>query len=769
MSNSRHGFGKLKLKSNDESRYGRIVHSGFLSKKSKGKIWQQRFVVLWEDMALRFYEDESRSEGVIGKIKLKNVDEVRRLSPAQAKELNPSNPYFFSVFSNSLKKTWQFGCEDTPSLSKWVHILQSALTINSTKSGGVSSAHGDGVFNNTETEDFSVAHSMSSRASTVQSLSVDDSDAWTRPRRNRSVLSEKIDENHDYDVQDDVADDDDDGESPTLQSQQQAPQSSLPNADLDGDDDDAKDAEHGNTGVVNVEETLNRENRHIVFEGTLERKTNQKVLGKHLWETRYFKLSTHTLSIYTSDKTDIAESTIKLSSIIAINRSMKVDGSDLKDNRFDITTRDQTLNLRTESPVECQQWIHFLTLERKNHRKSIRTTLQSLESANMIKRRSNAVAPTQPPQQSRNSHQKSVTVDSKSIQRFKRNRTARFDDEDDEEDVDEDGDGDEHEEEEEEEDAGHAHAGDDTDIAGTNQKKDDAGTGTNGDNDDDDDGKLSLTAWAQNAKSSMGAKVDSTDSTDTAFNEQTNLKRGFDEHHNSNVAHLSPAASFQGFLIRHIGHGGNRNNSNKIGERIYFRLSDDTLEFSRVDETMSHEEDDDDHHQHLNALHSANILGTVSVEHIKAVRMLSDGGDDDFIIVFNESDSKTDWVLRTDKNQHGVAAEWVKILQRAQRDAKNVANTINKIGSDDDEDEDEGDSSDSEMTLSRTNRKKKGKKKKMVGSSIKALQQMINDETIEELEMARDHELKSLDNPLDLNGGNAHRNNSSTKCGCLCW
>merc|ERR1711933_576871 len=121
--------------------------------------------------------------------------------------------------------------------------------------------------------------------------------------------------------------------------------------------------------VLNVEETLNKENSDIVFEGVLERKTNQKVLGKHLWETRYFKLSTHSISIYINDKTNIAESIIKLSSIISVNRNTKNDGTDLKNNRFDTNTRDQILNLRTENQIVCQQWIHFLSLERKKHRK----------------------------------------------------------------------------------------------------------------------------------------------------------------------------------------------------------------------------------------------------------------------------------------------------------------------------------------------------------------------------------------------------------------
>ena len=86
---------KLKFKTQDESRYGKIVHAGFLNKKSKGKVWMRRYVVLWEDWALRFYETETRGS-VIGKIKLKNVNKVEKLSAAQCNELDTNNPHFFN-------------------------------------------------------------------------------------------------------------------------------------------------------------------------------------------------------------------------------------------------------------------------------------------------------------------------------------------------------------------------------------------------------------------------------------------------------------------------------------------------------------------------------------------------------------------------------------------------------------------------------------------------------------------------------------------------
>merc|ERR1712176_943650 len=375
--------------------------------------------------------------------------------------------------------------------------------------------------------------------------------------------------------------------------------------------------------------------------GSLERKTNQKVLGKHLWETRYFKLSTHSLSIYTNDRTNIAESIIKLSSIISVNRNTKNDGTDLKNNRFDINTRDQILNLRTENQIVCQQWIHFLSLERKKHRKSIRNGLESLESleSTSTKRRSHAT--TTPKKQNNN------TLDSKQnqnikapVRRFKRQRTSRADNNDD---------------------------NNDEDSTSSLKKKHSR--------------NLSMKSWATSVEQRHHDSI----SYDNQQNELEKQKTGL----------LTKTASFQGFLIRKIGH-----KNNKIGEKIYFRLSDDTLEFSKIDEIIRKDD--------INKIHSSNILGTISVEHIKSVKMVSDENDDQFVIVFNENESFTDWILKTERNDQGNAIKWVNVLQRAQKEAKEVAKTINKIKNngynntnddDDDDDSEEGDDdSDSQQT-----------------------------------------------------------------------
>jgi len=254
--------------------------------------------------------------------------------------------------------------------------------------------------------------------------------------------------------------------------------------------------------------------------------------------------------------------------------------------------------------------------------------------------------------------------------------------------------------------------------------------------------RLSIKSWAARLKADNGGS----DSPGTPYDEAKGT--------------LLKPASFEGFLIRKIGH-----NNNRIGEKFYFRLGHDTLEFSKVDATLSGKED-------ILEIHSANILGSISVEHIKSVAMVSEDNDEEFIIVRDERDSNTDWIMTTEKSEKGMAKQWVEVLEKARTEAQEIVTTIKQINSDDEEEEEEGDESDSEDgTAPKTKRKK-------LGGSIKALQKMINDETIQELETARNHELKNtrrLDNGFEIR---SLRNEESVEemkqprsrmCGCLCF
>jgi len=648
---------------------------------------------------LRFYEDEARGN-VLGKIKMKYVTEINRLDREQALELNPENPNFFSIMSTSLKKTWQFGCDQESRATEWVHVLRSALDVQKRKSNKKHHQQQQHGANNINSQ--SGRSRMDSVQSSIQTVSgqslsaagilqIDES--FSR-RRSKPVLGR-----------------------PTI------------------DEDHAVDDQGG------IEERLIEENSKCVFEGSLERKTNQKVLGRSLWEQRYFKLSTHSLSIYVNEHANIAESVIMLSSMISVNRNTKSDGTDLKDNRFDITTRDhQVINLRTENPIVCQQWIHFLSVERRNHQKSIRTGLESLVENTMrgSGRRSAAVSGPPPSSFDGNGNDKS-SLTKNAVKRFKRHRTSRAK-------VDRKKvnviDPDEAEEIEE------ANAGDPE--LDDEEKEREREREREVDRDQHDDGghsekprRLSIKSWAARLKADNGGSDDNDEAKGT----------------------LLEPASFEGFLIRKIGHHNDR-----IGEKFFFRLSHDTLEFSKVEATLTHSKEDV-----LEEIHSANILGSISVEHIKSVRMLTEDADEEqFVVVHNERDSNTDWILTTEKSDKGRALEWVSVLQKAQREAKDIVTTIKQIHSDDEDDrDDEGDDSDSEDgTAPKTKRKK-------LGGSIKALQKMINDETIQELETARNHELKNtkgLDNGFEIGRGLVHGESlenmqqpRSRMCGCLCF
>merc|ERR1712130_397329 len=101
----------------------------------------------------------------------------------------------------------------------------------------------------------------------------------------------------------------------------------------------------------------------------------------------------------------------------------------------------------------------------------------------------------------------------------------------------------------------------------------------------------------------------------------------------------------------------------------------------------------------------------ISVEHIKTVKMANQENDEEFIIVFNENDPATDWIMKTEKNDKGNAIKWCNKLNRAQSEAAKVKLMINKI------DEEEEEESDGQETSGSRQRKKK-----QLGGSIKALQ-----------------------------------------------
>merc|ERR1719464_1937609 len=111
----------------------------------------------------------------------------------------------------------------------------------------------------------------------------------------------------------------------------------------------------------------------------------------------------------------------------------------------------------------------------------------------------------------------------------------------------------------------------------------------------------------------------------------------------------------------------------------------------------------------------------------------------EFVIVHNEADSRTDWLLTTERNETGKAAQWVSVLQRAQREAQEIAK---RIMAENEEKDEESDSESESVAMG-----PKSKKRKRL-----ALARVINDETIQELETARNDELhSSLANGFEIN------------------
>eukprot|EP01084_Bolivina_argentea_P284911 488425_1 len=110
-----------------EMRYGSVIHSGFLMKRSRGNTWSSRYAVLYQDCRLRFYETEERGN-VLGKIKMEKIANVTKIIHFVAIKLNPDNPYFFAIKCELLKKIWHFGCEEYE-LQQWIDVLRAAIEL----------------------------------------------------------------------------------------------------------------------------------------------------------------------------------------------------------------------------------------------------------------------------------------------------------------------------------------------------------------------------------------------------------------------------------------------------------------------------------------------------------------------------------------------------------------------------------------------------------------------------------------------------------------
>ena len=62
-----------------------------------------------------------------------------------------------------------------------------------------------------------------------------------------------------------------------------------------------KNKKEERSGYDTVLKKLDTEKETVMFQGYLDRKTNQSVFGRKLWERRYFKLKTHALSIFVDE------------------------------------------------------------------------------------------------------------------------------------------------------------------------------------------------------------------------------------------------------------------------------------------------------------------------------------------------------------------------------------------------------------------------------------------------------------------------------------
>merc|ERR1712129_572489 len=148
--------------------------------------------------------------------------------------------------------------------------------------------------------------------------------------------------------------------------------------------------------------------------------------------------------------------------------------------------------------------------------------------------------------------------------------------------------------------------------------------------------KRRKTSRSELQRESVNVNIDETEDkeAETLKNEENKSKE-------ENKGLIGAPAEFEGFLLRKIGHS-----TDKIGEKIYFRLILDQLEFSKIEEMI-----DENNSNAIRQMHAENILGSISIEHIKSVQMSEN--DDEFVLVFNDHNSNSDWLLTTTKTDKG--------------------------------------------------------------------------------------------------------------------
>ena len=560
--------------------------------------------------------------------------------------------------------------------------------------------------------------------------------------------------------------------------------------------------------LKNVTQKLASETNKIVYQGYMDRKTNQKVLGKRLWETRYFKLSTHSISIYVNENSEYPESVIKLSSVVSVTKSFKgVKNGKMKEGKriemvvsignsklTDLTNKvspkfnTELVDLRCPDFDQCNNWMKHLTLEKRKHRKSIRSGLESLalfqmkqEKINQQKIKyqqsiidaNNKLKQQQQEQQNNDDNNINITTTNddnndddiknndinsegnndtttniikakmkkQQSKRFKRVKTKRGLDDD------------IMDENMNYSDPSISGGDNDTKQEQKTLKKSNNNNNINNENINNRHGRsLTIRSWAIDVTSKdTSTKFGVLNNIDTiGINDDIILSNK----NNNNKPKLSEPISYSGNLFLKIGY-----NNENIGDKYFFKLYDDTLEYYNFD-------NDNDNDMML--------IGGISMSHIKSIK--KGNNNNEFILIFDD-DSNNDWQLNTLNNDINKANKWFDVLTKAINEAKAVLQTIvneNKTPIPTNNNNNNNKKDNNKIHALNKRMMKRGK------SQFKALADCIMEETIAELEsieMATTNNNNNLNEfDIKINNNNNSNNNieqtnlpNNNTCSCLCF
>ncbi|ETO25034.1 RNA recognition motif containing protein [Reticulomyxa filosa] len=114
---------KKDMSAQDGSKYGKIIFESTILKRQSNGQWSRLQCALWEDGAIRFYNDRNYLK-VVGKIKVDYVDAIEAIDDDRHIHDENTPEFRFAIESQGLQRRWQFAVNNQQQLTQWIGHIQ---------------------------------------------------------------------------------------------------------------------------------------------------------------------------------------------------------------------------------------------------------------------------------------------------------------------------------------------------------------------------------------------------------------------------------------------------------------------------------------------------------------------------------------------------------------------------------------------------------------------------------------------------------------------